>query len=155
NTREAAILKILFGGGGDDPGLTWDFNAQIEAWQQDPLDPYLIGRMRPLAFQKMVVMRYLDNLIAWGDQLYGQDTIESINEATQLYVLAAEVLGPRPPMIPAPGKPAPLTYWQLVASKLDAFSDAMVDLEGVVAVPDAAKPCPAGKTPPAFQGLYF
>ena len=41
-------------------------------------------------------MRYLDNLIAWGDQLFRRDTIESINEATQLYVLAAEILGPRP-----------------------------------------------------------
>ena len=41
-------------------------------------------------------MRYIDNLIAWGDQLFRQDTIESINEATQLYILASEILGPRP-----------------------------------------------------------
>ena len=40
-----------------------------------------------------VVMKYIDNLIAWGDQLFRQDTIESINEATQLYVLADELLG--------------------------------------------------------------
>jgi hypothetical protein len=29
-------------------------------------------------------MQYLDTLIAWGDQLFAQDTIESINEAAQL-----------------------------------------------------------------------
>ena len=46
-------------------------------------------------------MKYLDNLIAWGDQLFRRDTIESINEATQLYVLAAEILGPRPRAAPA------------------------------------------------------
>ena len=48
-------------------------------------------------------MKYLDNLIAWGDSLFRQDTIESINEATQLYVLAANMLGPRPQRIPPRG----------------------------------------------------
>ena len=38
-------------------------------------------------------MQYLDNLIAWGDRLFRQDTIEAINEATTLYVLAYELLG--------------------------------------------------------------
>ena len=38
-------------------------------------------------------MKYLDNLIAWGDSLFRQDTMETVNEATQLYVLAANILG--------------------------------------------------------------
>ena len=46
-------------------------------------------------------MKYLDNLIAWGDHLFRQDTIETINEATQLYVLAANILGPAAPDHPA------------------------------------------------------
>ena len=46
-------------------------------------------------------MKYLDNLIAWGDSLFRQDTIESINEATQLYVLAANLLGRAPAAHPA------------------------------------------------------
>jgi hypothetical protein len=29
-------------------------------------------------------MAYLDNLIAWGDSLFQQYTIETINEATQI-----------------------------------------------------------------------
>ncbi len=37
------------------------------------------------AYQKPVVMKYIDNLISWGDQLFQRDTIESINEATLLY----------------------------------------------------------------------
>ena len=47
------------------------------------------------------VMAYLDNLIAWGDSLFRQDTGETINEATQLYVLAANLLGPTPAAGPA------------------------------------------------------
>ena len=58
-------------------------------------------------------MKYIDNLIAWGDQLFRRDTIEAINEATQLYVLAADTLGPRPESIPPRGVLAPETYAQL------------------------------------------
>jgi len=56
--------------------------------------------MRVVAYMKAVVMRYIDNLIAWGDQLFRRDTIESINEATQIYILAAQILGRRPESIP-------------------------------------------------------
>jgi hypothetical protein len=38
-------------------------------------------------------MKYLENLIAWADNLFQQDAVESINEATELYVLAASILG--------------------------------------------------------------
>jgi hypothetical protein len=41
-------------------------------------------------------MKYIDNLIAWGDNLFQRDTIESINEATLLYILAANILGKKP-----------------------------------------------------------
>ena len=41
------------------------------------------------------VMAYLDNLIAWGDSLFRQDTGEAIDEAMMLYVLAANILGPQ------------------------------------------------------------
>ena len=68
--------------------------------------PHLIARLRPVAYQKTVVMSYLDNLIAWGDQLFRRDTIESINEATQLYILAAEILGAAPDEDPGAGRRA-------------------------------------------------
>ena len=68
----------------------------MKVWRDNPFDPFAVARLRTTAFQKTVVMKYLDNLIAWGDQLFRGDTIESINEATQLYVLAAEILGRRP-----------------------------------------------------------
>jgi hypothetical protein len=48
-----------------------------------------------------VVMRYVDNLLDWGDALFTEFTRESLNEATMLYVLAADVLGPRPPAMGA------------------------------------------------------
>ena len=62
----------------------------------NPFDPFVVARTRPSAFQWYVVMKYLDNLIAWGDNLFLQDTIETLNEATLCYVLAANLLGPQP-----------------------------------------------------------
>src|SRR2546422_2893962 len=55
---------------------------------------------RSTLFPYTTLFRSLDNLVAWGDYLFRQDSMESINEATQLYILAAEILGPRPKRIP-------------------------------------------------------
>ncbi|MCB0376315.1 MAG: hypothetical protein KDD04_10385, partial [Sinomicrobium sp.] len=72
------------------------FNRQLNQWMKNPFKPHVIARLRIVAYMKTVVMKYLDNLIAWGDQLFRRDSIESINEATQLYILAADILGPKP-----------------------------------------------------------
>ena len=81
-----------------------ELKAQVDEWRDHPFNPHLIARMRTVAYQKNVLIKYLQMLIAWGDQLFGQDTIETINEATQLYVLADSILGPRPAQRAAPGR---------------------------------------------------
>lgn len=101
-----------------------------ERIRENPFQPHAVARTRFLAYQYSVVMKYLDNLIAWGDSLFRQDTIETINEATQLYVLAANILGPRPQEIPRSGKVKPKTFAQLRASGIDHFGNALVELEG-------------------------
>ena len=70
--------------------------AAIEMYEKDPFNPHAIARLRSNAYQKAIVMKYIDNLIDWGDYLFAQDTMESINEATMLYVLASDILGKRP-----------------------------------------------------------
>lgn len=95
-----------------------------------PFQPHVVARTRPLAYQYMVVMKYLDNLIAWGDYLFQQDTVESINEATQRYVLAANLLGPRPQSIPPRGTVQAKTFKQLKDEGLGPVGNALVDLEG-------------------------
>jgi hypothetical protein len=82
-----------------------DLEDQVLDWRTNPFEPHRIANYRTVAYQKTVVMKYLDNLIAWGDYLFRQDSMESINEATQLYILAAEILGPRPKKIPPQAKP--------------------------------------------------
>lgn len=101
-----------------------------EAIKNNPFQPHKVARTRQIAYQYCVVMKYLDNLIAWGDSLFRQDTIESINEATQIYVLAANLLGERPQRIPSRGTVQPKTFAQLKARGLDAMGNALVELEG-------------------------
>jgi peptidoglycan hydrolase-like protein with peptidoglycan-binding domain len=114
-------LKQLNAG---DPEL----QKQIAEWKDHPFEPHRIARMRLSSYKKFVVMRYLDNLIAWGDQLFERDTIETINQATQLYVMAADLLGERPVRIPLRGEPSPMTFAQM-RGKLDALSNTVAEFE--------------------------
>ncbi|HEX7956204.1 MAG TPA: hypothetical protein VF508_04630, partial [Pyrinomonadaceae bacterium] len=109
-----------------------------------PFQPHAVARTRHLAYRFAVVMKYLDNLVAWGDQLFQQDTVESINEATQLYVLASNILGPRPQRIPPRGTVRPKTFKQLKDGGLDAMGNALVELEGNFPFNLAAPPAGAG-----------
>ncbi|MGD1841650.1 MAG: hypothetical protein ACFB0B_12245 [Thermonemataceae bacterium] len=121
------VLKAL--SKDDDEALKESVEKSIEGWREKPFQPHVIARTRFGAYQFSVVMKYCDNLIAWGDSLFRQDTIEMINEATQLYVLAANILGEKPQEIPRRGTTRPQTFATL-RNKLDAFSNAMVELEG-------------------------
>ena len=99
-----------------------------------PFQPHAVARTRHLAYQYCVVMKYLDNLIAWGDSLFRQDTIESINEATQRYVLAANLLGARPQRIPPRGETRPMTFAELKQGGLNEIGNLLVELEGTFPV---------------------
>jgi len=139
--QQQRIDNLLRGlSGTHDPKL----DNQVQQWRENPFNPHLVARLRTTAFQKTVVMNYLDNLIAWGDQLFRQDTLESINEATQLYMLAAEILGPRPEPIRPRTQPQTHTYNSL-ANLLDSFSNALVSAEN-------ATPPPSVRSTPAAPG---
>lgn len=114
----------------DDLKLKAKVLAGYEAIKNKPFQPHAVARTRHLAYMYCVVMKYLDNLITWGDHLFRQDTLESINEATQLYVLAANILGNRPEKIPLKGTVRPKTFAQLKAQVLDPMGNALVELEG-------------------------
>ncbi|KWC42430.1 hypothetical protein WL51_03580 [Burkholderia ubonensis] len=116
---------------GDDPVARDGTARAIAAWRDSPFRPHLVARSRPTAYMYATVMAYLDNLIAWGDSLFQQDTRESINEAMQLYVLAANILGPRPQEVPARGKNRKQTYASL-KNELDEFGNAAVAIEAEI-----------------------
>lgn len=113
---------------GADPDLRNETLRSIEAWKDAPFRPHVIARYRQQAYMYKTVMAYLDNLIAWGDSLFRQDTGEAIDEALQLYVLAANILGPRPQAVPKKGSVRPQTYANL-RKDLQAFGVVLREAE--------------------------
>lgn len=105
-------------------------NSDIAEWRDNPFDPHLIASKRPLAYMKNVVLKYVENLIAWGDSLFRQFTMESVNEALQVYVIANHILGPYPEFIPKRGDIKAESYDSL-KTKWDDFSNAIVELENI------------------------
>ncbi|MFD2404797.1 hypothetical protein ACFSVK_01840 [Azorhizophilus paspali] len=97
---EDILVNLATGG---DEALRNETIRSIEAWKDAPFRPHVIARYRQQAYMYKTVMAYLDNLIAWGDSLFRQDTGEAIDEALMVYVLAANILGPRPEAVPKKG----------------------------------------------------
>lgn len=122
-TDSKNILEQIFAGlGANEP------DDVVNEWRNNPFKPHVVARSRPVAYMKWVVMKYIDNILDYGDYLFRQDTIESINQATQLYVLAGHILGRKPMVIPKRGEVKAQTYLSLL-DKWDAFSNAISELE--------------------------
>lgn len=133
-----------------------DLEFAIEEWREDPFKPHVVARFRTVAYQKALLMKYLNMLIEWGDYLFRQDTMESITQATQMYILADKLLGDKPRQVPPVIKPVHETYNQM-ERRLDAFGNALIDLENIL--PDlSVLPEGGNELPPApvtLSTLYF
>ena len=127
-------IQSILTTGMSDPATT----AAINNWMNDPFDPHMIASLRPSAYAKATVMRFLDNLIAWGDSLFSQYTAETVNQAEQLYIMADLILGPAPEQVRLPSgyqAAAEATTYAQIASSLDQFSNTLVTIENVILSP--------------------
>jgi len=130
-----------------------DAIAQVRRWRDDPFNPYLLADMRPVAYMKNVVMAYLDNIMAWADNLFATDSREALSEATLLYVIASEILGPEPSAI-RPPQHADESYTEL-EPKLDVFANAMVDIENSIGAGGGGMGSGGSGGIPPPQTFYF
>jgi hypothetical protein len=125
---EEVLVNLVTGA---DENLRRETVSSIEAWKDTPFRPHVIARYRQQSYMFKTVMVYLDNLIAWGDSLFRQDTGEAIDEAMILYVLAANILGPRPQPVPTKGTMRPQTYANL-RQDLSQFGTVMRGVEAAL-----------------------
>lgn len=130
DVKQIEDLLVNLATGGDE-ALRTETIRSIEAWKDAPFRPHVIARYRQHSYMYKTVMAYLDNLIAWGDSLFRQDTGEAIDEALMVYVLAANILGPRPEAVPKKGNVRPQTYANL-RNDLQQFGTVMRDVEADV-----------------------
>lgn len=125
----------------------------IEAYNDDPLDPDAIARLRISAYAKAAVIRYVDNLIEWGDYLFAHDTREAIDQATNLYVMAGDLLGRRPEPLGTAAPPAPASFDDIKQS----FTDRTITTGKVTAATAATVTLdPSASTlDDAYTGMYL
>jgi hypothetical protein len=102
----------------------------IDAYKTDPFNPHAIARQRLSAYQKAIVMRYIDNLLDWADELFTQFQSETVNEALMLYATAADILGDRPAALGDCGEGviSPKTY-EAIVPFMGKGSDFLTELE--------------------------
>ena len=130
---------------------------QVNNWRNDPFDPFLLADMRlGVPYMKYCVMSSIDNIFSWADNLFASQSREAVEEATLLYINVQEMLGPQPIAVPPP-KHADESFDQLYPS-LDAFANAMVEIENVIGnAPVFGSPStgPEGGSLPLLQTFYF
>lgn len=85
--------------GFQQPAQFYTASEQLFVYEYDPFDPDTLARLRVVPWQKAAFMKYIRNLVSWGDASFTQNTWESISNATMRYVLADTLLG----RFPAPG----------------------------------------------------
>lgn len=141
-----AMMRALWSGSAD-------LAAQVRQWKRDPFNPHALASLRLVAYMKTVVQKYVENLIDWADSLFRRDTMESINEATQLYVLASHILGESPVTLAAPQRMA-RSYAELGASaRIDEFANAMLPFES--GTPLDTEGSVGDSSAPGVSMLYF
>lgn len=161
-TSIATMVKLLSQGTPDpvQEKMRQAVEAQIRAWRDNPFEPHQIAESRLSAYMLWCVLEYVDVLIEWGDELFRQDSMEAINEATNLYLLAKEILGERPTVVDKGSRTTAKSFSQLQAA--NAGSGFSADLEAQLAGYDIESGCRSDgvKCRPAvaaslFPGQYF
>ncbi|NET85023.1 MAG: hypothetical protein F6J94_24835, partial [Moorea sp. SIO1F2] len=116
-------------------------NQAIAAYNNKPFDPHAIAQLRIGAYEKAIVMKYIDNILDWGDQLFTQDNRESIAQASILYLLAYDLLGEKPESLGKRPTPPPTTVEQIKkqyqASNIPQF---LIELENSTHNPQTVTP---------------
>ena len=104
--------------------------AQIAEYNDDPFVPDAIARLRIGAYEKTIVMHYIDNLLDWGDSEFRQYTWESITTARILYVYALNLLGPKPIDLGTCETSVPVTFQDIAARyKNGTIPQVLIDME--------------------------
>ncbi|ESR22983.1 hypothetical protein N177_3051 [Lutibaculum baratangense AMV1] len=103
--------------------------AQITAMRLFPFEAHRIARLRPGAYKRWALAEYVRLRIARGDAAFQRfPDPELVNLATPEYIVAKEVLGPRPEMVPQRATMPAMTYAEL-RPHLDALGNVVYTAE--------------------------
>jgi hypothetical protein len=130
--------------------------AAIEAYEDHPFDPHAIAALRIGAYEKSVLMQYVQNLTAWADAQFSRESFESITQATMLYVYAYDLLGERPVDLGPPPAREAKTFAQIKAEYPKEIPPFLIELEHTLAPLRSTVPAvDEGGTPFNALNTYF
>ncbi len=110
--------------------------VQIAVYNSDPYDPYAIAQLRIGAFEKATFCNYIDVLVGWGDSFFQRKTREYLNAAYLLYVMASDLLGPRPEPVGPCSDQLPVTFQEILdryQNDPDGIPQFLIDMENLFA----------------------
>ena len=103
-------------------------DLQVLEWQKNPFNAHAVARGRPVTYMKRIVMKYIEILIAAGDEHFRQASMETIPLAIQRYIEASHAIGPGMRKVKPLGHRPNKTFNQ-IENDVDSFSNTSVDLE--------------------------
>ncbi|PMD49942.1 uncharacterized protein K444DRAFT_622549 [Hyaloscypha bicolor E] len=153
-------IDSILGAVAADPNgfsLANDLKTQVRLWRTNPYSPHVIARTRPVAYQMCIFMKYVQNLLGWGDNLFAQLTRETITQASTLYMVADKLLGSKPQTV-QPAVPVPVRTYNELGSSIDILGNALLGIENLIpdlgSLPHGGKELPQPPAPP-LTSLYF
>ncbi|KAI1171626.1 hypothetical protein F4777DRAFT_591097 [Nemania sp. FL0916] len=135
--------------GGSNSANRIDFHE----WDSGNTNVHAVARARPVAYMKRIVLKYIEILIALGDHLFRQNTLEILPLAIQSYIEASQLFGPAPIAVPQLAKRSVWSYNKLEKSNLDSLSNALVKME--LDFPFRAREMPPMQMLPFIETGYF
>lgn len=78
------------------------------------------ARGNPLAYMKRIVVKYVEILVAHGDEYFRQATLESLPMAIERYIEASHIMGAMPMLPLKTDKPVVKSYHQLLSEMEDS-----------------------------------
>jgi hypothetical protein len=125
-TRAHGTVGSLFNNLEASSGSEDTMDTRIRAWRRSPFQPHAVARNRPLAYMKRFVMKYIEALVAAGDTLFRQNSLELVPLAVQRYIEALHVFGPRPETVTELNPRKTFKSYNQLAESIDDFSNAFV-----------------------------
>lgn len=151
HSTQTQSLEVMFQELGLEENKT-KAKATIDEWRDNPFSPHAVARRRPRAYMIWMVMTYIKILIQYGDYYFRQNTLETVPNAIQMYILASHLYGPRGYKAKRPRPSKAHTYNSLV-TKFDAFSNALVQMEEAFPFSNQT-PLPVGKLPESPESYF-
>lgn len=126
-----------------DPTSFTDIVQKHQRWSENPFDVHAVAECDPGVYRFAIARQYVETLIAWGDELFSRDTMESIAEATQVYLYALAFLGPRPAQVNLrTQRGSGLTFAMLRTGQVtpDGLRNPLVELENLLTYEESGEP---------------